>query len=618
MLIEPPSPDWGELSTSIPFEIARQKKRNPREFAEELYTHIKVSQELIETCEVAGKGYINFKINFNKIATQILQYALEEDISYGYIEVTHPLTIIVEHTSVNPVHPIHIGQARNPILGDALARLLEKRNHRIQRHYYVDDMGRQSAILVYGYKLLGQPSIEEKPDTFLGKLYSITSCLVEIQALKKQINLPEGANNDDSIEERQKIQRELDDWIAVAADMKDKYPKMFNQLSTTIMREEDPEQLISRIIKLYESGDHDTKRLVRTVSDLCIEGFQKTLTRLDVTFDSWDWESDFVWSGRVKTLVDLLRLSSYSRWKDDVLELDVERIVDSLDLRRKLGISETYHLPSLTLIRSDGTTLYTTRDIAYSLFKFEEAKRVINVIGAEQRLAQLQLKTALYALSEKEKADNLIHFGFGLIDLPGFRMSSRRGRAISLDEVLDEALERAYQEVRRRDTTSTENELRQIAEKIGIASIKYALLSVEPIKTVTFTWDRVLNFEKNSAPFINYAYTRILSILKKVEKAIPSKVCGELLTHPLERRLLLQILKFPEVFQGAADKLRPNEITHFTNALAELFHEYYEKVKVIGSKDEATLLARIALIKAVAIVIRNAMEVLGIELSEKM
>ena len=138
ILIEPPSPDWGELSTSISFEIARQNKRNPREFAEELSTHIKVSQDLIETWEVAGKGYINFKINFNKIATQIVQHALEENSAYGYIEVTHPLTIIVEHTSVNPVHPIHIGQARNPILGDALARLLEKRNHRIQRHYYVD------------------------------------------------------------------------------------------------------------------------------------------------------------------------------------------------------------------------------------------------------------------------------------------------------------------------------------------------------------------------------------------------------------------------------------------------------------------------------------------------
>jgi arginyl-tRNA synthetase len=256
--------------------------------------------------------------------------------------------------------------------------------------------------------------------------------------------------------------------------------------------------------------------------------------------------------------------------------------------------------------------------MAYSLFKFERGKRVINVIGAEQSLAQLQLKAALYALGEDDKARNLIHFAFGLVEMPGHRMSSRRGRIITLDEVLNEALERAYQEVRKRDKTSSTEECKRIADKIGIASIKYALLSVEPLRTVTFTWDRVLDFEKNSIPFINYAYTRTLGILKKLGKKPQTKIDGTKLTHPLEKRALIQIMKFPEVFKEAVDNLRPNEITNFTNKLAELFHEYYEKVNVIASPDEDTRLARAALVKALAIVIRNAMKIIGIELTEKM
>ncbi|MGC8961798.1 MAG: arginine--tRNA ligase, partial [Candidatus Bathyarchaeia archaeon] len=292
-------------------------------------------------------------------------------------------------------------------------------------------------------------------------------------------------------------------------------------------------------------------------------------------------------------------------------------IVD-MDLRDKLKLRETHHVPSLTLIRSDGTTLYTTRDIAYSLYKFEGADRVINVIGAEQSLAQLQLKAALYALGEREKAENLIHFSFGLVEMPGRRMSSRRGRIITLDEVLDEALARAYEEVRKRDKTSTDEEVREIAERIGLASIKYALISVEPIRTVTFTWDRVLDFEKNSAPFINYAYTRALGILRKFGGEVPAEVEGKELTHPLERRLLLQIAKFPEEFVDAADSLRPNAIANYAIGLAESFHEYYEKVNVIGSKEETVRLARIALVKSIAIVLRNSMEAIGIKLSEKM
>jgi arginyl-tRNA synthetase len=290
--------------------------------------------------------------------------------------------------------------------------------------------------------------------------------------------------------------------------------------------------------------------------------------------------------------------------------------VEEFSLRRILNISPGYHLPSLTLARSDGTTLYITRDIAYTIKKFNLADEVVNVIGAEQSLAQLQLKIALFCLGKGQLALKLKHLAFGLVELPGFKMSSRRGRIVTLDEVIDEAIKRAYQEVSKRFSLSEEEKI-EVAKRIGIASIKYALLSVEPLKTVIFNWDRVLNFEKNSAPFINYAYTRAGGILRKAKITLENIDVSKL-THPLEKEILLKIIKFPEVFKNATDNLKPEDLVNFANALAENFHEYYEKVDVTHVPEEELKKARVFLIYAVRSVIKTAMELAGIKLAEKM
>ncbi|MEM4246625.1 MAG: arginine--tRNA ligase, partial [Candidatus Bathyarchaeia archaeon] len=178
----------------------------------------------------------------------------------------------------------------------------------------------------------------------------------------------------------------------------------------------------------YERNEPAATRLIRRVSELCLTGFRQTLSRLGIEFDRWDWESDLVWRGEVSQLVEMLKRSGYVDAEEGVLKLDCERIVEERALRGELGISDSHHLSPLTLSRSDGTTLYTTRDLAYTLSKFKNADRVINVVGAEQRLAQLQLKIALYVIGMDRYASNLVHFAFGLVDLPGYKMSSRRGR----------------------------------------------------------------------------------------------------------------------------------------------------------------------------------------------
>jgi len=299
------------------------------------------------------------------------------------------------------------------------------------------------------------------------------------------------------------------------------------------------------------------------------------------------------------------------------LELDAERIVEEFDLRSVLGVSSEYHIPSLTLTRSDGTTLYTTRDIAYSLWKFERVERVVNVIGAEQTLAQLHLKIALCALGYKGFAFNQRHFAYGLVELPGYKMSSRRGRFITFDEVINEAVRRAKAEVSKRTPDLPEDQREQIANTIAISAVKYALLSVEPTKNVVFVWDKVLNFETNSAPFINYAYTRAVGILRKLGE-LPPEINYQLIDDALGRKLIFEISRFPQIFCEAADNLRPDDIANYCNMLAEKFHEYYEKVDVIHVKDKAVRYARGALIRAMQIVLRNGMAVLGMDLSERM
>ena len=186
-----------------------------------------------------------------------------------------------------------------------------------------------------------------------------------------------------------------------------------------------------------------------------------------------------------------------------------------LILKAKLGLSDNNEVPPLTLVRADGTTLYTTRDIAYTIWKFKHAEKVINVIGMEQSLAQLQLKLALYAMGYGKDADNLVHFAYNLVTLPGYKMSSRRGHYITFDEVLDEAVRRAYEEVSKRSPMLSEEEKRNIANFVGLGAVRYALVDVDPGKPVMFTWERVLNFETNSAPYVQYTHARACSILRK-------------------------------------------------------------------------------------------------------
>ncbi len=557
---------------------------------------------------------MNFHVNLPKFTSLTLESIRQQDSTYGFVKTEQPLNIIVEHTSVNPLHPIHIGQARNPMIGDALARILTCRGHTVSRHYYIDDVGRQSSVVAYGYAKLDEPEPDEKADHFVGKIYTITCCLVELNRLKRELELAKSASPSDEIV---KLNKQIAEWMSIAAELKEKFPKLFNRLLEKIVEEENPEEEINKLNRAYEDGEPEAKRLIREVSELCLNGFKQTQERVEIRYDSWDWESDFVWSNQVSEVLQKLKTSPFVYTEGGVWEFDAEKVTRVLDLKAKLGLRGDYEVPPLTLVRADGTSLYTTRDVAYTLWKFDRAEKVINVIGMEQSLAQLQLKIALYALGYSKYADNFVHFAYNLVTLPGCKMSSRRGRYITFDEVLSEAVERAYEEVSKRSPQLSEKEKRGIADFVGLGAVRYALVDVDPSKPVVFTWDRVLNFETNSAPYVQYTHARACSILRKAERE-PEKADFALLKEKLERELILSLASFPDAFIEATEYLKPNLISGFTSALADKFNTFYNALPVIKAETEELSDARLALTDAIRIVLRNALTLIGVLAPEKM
>ncbi|MEM4576621.1 MAG: arginine--tRNA ligase [Candidatus Nezhaarchaeales archaeon] len=610
----PPNREMGELAYPC-FEVARTFGVNPRRLADDIASRIMAQdRRYVDKAESAGAGYVNFYANHYELARELFSTIINLQSNYGLVETSNPLKTIVEHTSGNPVHPLTIGTARNAIIGDSLASLLRARGHKVETHFYINDMGLQVMIAAYGHSKVKEKVLGGKPDHSIGAIYPITNAIVEILSLKKRL---ENVSTDD---ERQEIIKEIDEWVGVAYDLKSRYPELFDLLLDKITIDGDPRATISRLNRDYEGGSKEAVRIVRELCNAVIEGFKQTLERLWIRFDEWDWESEItVWSGATEKVIDDIR--KVAPWafeeSDGALILNVDKIASLLGLKEKWNLEEK-EIPKLTLKRADGTTLYTTRDIAYALWKLAKADKVINVIGAEQSLAQLQLKIVLALLGVRDVEKRYIHYAYELVRLPGAKMSSRRGRYIALDDLLNEAVNRVKLEVEKRGWELSEEEKREIAEIIGVGAVKYALLSVTASKPITFDWNQVINFERNSFPFINYTYVRALGILRKSGFTPTSEVDTTKLTHGYERELIIQMAKYPKVFVEAADELKPELLTNYLNQISELFNAYYEKVNVIKEKDEETRKARLMLVYAIKSVIESCARALNFKLAQRM
>jgi arginyl-tRNA synthetase len=610
-LSRPPSIEMGELSSSICLQLGQRLGMRPQDLAERVVKEILATPRRLVASAEGKNGYINFHADIGSFSRLVLEAATGDE-EYGFLKTDSPERIMVEHTSANPIRPLHIGTARNSILGDSLARMQRRRGNRVEVHFYVDDMGRQVATATYGWRLLGKPEPSGRPDEWFGEIYAIVNVLKEVGRLKRELEEAKRRGDD---EEVWRINKELDKYASAANELRERSP-LFDELNERMRSDPDPDGSIMRLNTEYERGDPEAVRDVRRLVEHCVRGFEEVLGELDIRFDFWDYEGDLVWSGAVEEAIEALRRTPYTYYEGGALVLDCEMAARELGLKERWGISPSHEIPRLVLRRADGTTLYTPRDIAYSIQKFKRVDRVINVIGCDQSLAQLQLRIALAAMGKVDLADRQIHYAYEFVRLPEVKMSGRLGRYVTLRELLDRAVSLAYGEVSKRSPNLPMDEIRSIARMVGHGAVKYTLLSLDPMKVVVFDWNKALNFEMNSAPFIQYSHARACNILKRAQDRPEPDY--SLLTDVRERELVFLISQFPEVFLESCESLRPSGIASYANTLADRFNAFYAALPVIRAEPPGLAGARLMLVDAVRVVLRNALSVLGIEAPERM
>ncbi len=522
--------EHADLASTIAFSLAKQRKAAPHKIAPEIASQIRERVKSEAGADVTVSGpYLNFSFT-DDYADRAVLAALKPE--FGYLGGSRQRTVL-EHTSANPNGPLHVGHIRNTVIGDTLSRCFRKAGRKTEVQYYVNDMGRQIAIVVWGFDRFRKPLESlEKGDHHVASVYI-------------------DANRD--LKEDPSLTAEVD-----------------------------------RLMQMVESGDPDTVRRFRSAVTRCLEGFRVTLGDLNAKHDRFVWESDFIRNGdtgRVIARFDRLPECRH----EETLNLDLT----------SCGFEKNY-----VLRRSDGTTVYAARDIAYHIWKGRNFDRMIDVLGADHKLIGAQLSAALRLLGEK--APEIVFFEF--VSLPEGSMSTRAGKFISADELIAEVRKKAFQEVTTRRPELPVEEREKIAASVAIAAIRYDIVKVSAEKATVFDWNEALDFERQSGPYIQYAHARACSILEKAgDFNTVSRV-----SMPTEIALAKQIGKFPYVLERVITDLKPAYLALYARDLADLFNAFYHAEPVLkaegGERD-----ARLTLVLASQLTLKNVLETLGID-----
>ncbi|MCD6323983.1 MAG: arginine--tRNA ligase, partial [Desulfurococcales archaeon] len=577
------------------------------ELAAKLAEDLRAKDLFLKDVKSAGV-YLNFFVKYPDYSKKVLTSVKELGEGYGRPVIWEGKRIVVEYVSANPVHPLHIGSGRNAVLGDFIYRILKFSGAEVQRRYYVDDVGLQVAYLGYGYIKLGKPNPPAgmKPDHYYGLIYAATTTIIDILKLKKELDVKKSSGNNERVLE---LSRQIDELMSDLARIKEKIPEEIDALLNALSRVEDPESEVNELMRKYEAGDKDSEP-VREVASKVVEGIRKTLESLGIEMDVWDWESDLIRSGMVDKVLREARESLHFTEHKGVPALQFEGLLKDPALRKKLRIPEGLDIPPLILVRKNGSTLYTTRDIAYTLKKFREfdADLVINVIAVEQTLPQAQLRLALHALGHAREAESLIHYKYEMVNLPGTSMSGRRGRYVTVDEVL-EKMTTLVQELMK----GKKSEAGDKALKIARSAFKYMMLSASPSKTLVFDLRKALDTNQLSGPYLQYTYARANSVLEKAGEVEWDTVDFSATSQGLRRRLIWLIGKFPSVMSKVASELHPEDLVHFLNEVADAFNAWYDKEPILKEGDRGVRALKLAITASVKTVLGTGMSVLGLD-----
>ncbi|MBO7627566.1 MAG: arginine--tRNA ligase [Paludibacteraceae bacterium] len=559
----------GDL-TLVVFPFLKASKKKPEETAQEIGDYLVANASEVEKFNVV-KGFLNMVIKKGHWVSALNNILADDNFGKKTPTPESPL-YMVEYSSPNTNKPLHLGHVRNNLLGSSLCRILEACGLRVVKTNIVNDRGIHICKSMLAWKLFGNGETPEssgkKGDHLVGDYY--VKFDKEYRAQVKEL-MSQGQSEEDA---------------------KKNAPLMVEA---------------QQMLKKWEAGDAEVRALWEKMNNWVYAGFDETYKRMGVSFDKIYYESQTYLDGKAKVNEGLEKGVFYRR-EDGSVWADLTK--DGLD--EKL------------LLRADGTSVYMTQDIgtAQQRFRDYDISRMIYVVGNEQNYHFQVLSILLDRLGFKWGKD-LVHFSYGMVELPEGKMKSREGTVVDADDLMDKMVEDAKQmslELGKLQDCS-EAEVDEVARICGLGALKYFILKVDPRKNMMFDPKESIDFNGNTGPFIQYTHARICSVLRKAAEmgiTLPNKLNEDLQISDTEGMLIQSLASYPDVVAQAGKEFSPALIANYIYDLVKQFNSFYHDFSILKEENEDVRAFRLLLSKSVAKVVKSGMGLLGIEVPERM
>jgi arginyl-tRNA synthetase len=552
---------FGDYQTNIAMILAKQQRANPRQVAQDIIAKLEVA-DICAPLEIAGAGFVNFRLKPEWLAQHFAQFVHDERL--GVPLPARVKKIVIDFSSPNVAKPMHVGHIRSTILGDALARIATFVGHAVVRDNHIGDWGTQFGMLLIGWKT--------------------------------------------------ELNRE-----ALAADALGEMERIYKLISARC--KSDPatlERARQELVKLQD-GDAENLGLWHEMQQLSQAQFDSIYGRLGVKFDVALGESFY--NPQLKSVVEELRARGIATESEGALCVFSDGTLKQEDDPFLIKDQDGWRPNPALVQKSDGAANYTTTDLATLEYRLKtwSPDEIAYVTDGRQQLHFRQL-FAIFRRWHPQFNARLAHVWFGsILGDDGKPFKTRTGETVKLADLLDEAEERALKLVTEKNPDLPEGDRREIARVVGLGAVKYADLLPNRQSDYVFSWDKMLSFQGNTAPYLQYSYVRIRSIFRRgEEQGTLGEQTGDLvLTEPAELTLAKKLLQFGEVLPLVLDDFRPNLLANYLYELASTFHGFFESCPVLKSEG-ATRFSRLALCDATARVLRQGLGLLGIEVPERM
>ncbi len=564
--------------TLVVFPFLKMSRKGPEQTASEIGEYLKANCPAIAACNVI-KGFLNLTIS-SDCWIELLGN-IHSTPQYGFTAATEssPL-VMIEYSSPNTNKPLHLGHVRNNLLGNALANIVAANGNRVVKTNIVNDRGIHICKSMLAWLKYGEGETPEssgkKGDHLIGDYYV---------AFDKHYK-----------DEVKELMTKF-----TAEGMSEEEAKAKAEAESPLMKE------AREMLVKWEAGDPEVRDLWKRMNDWVYAGFDETYKMMGVSFDKIYYESDTYLKGKEKVLEGLEKKFFY-RKEDGSVWADLTG--EGLD--HKL------------LLRADGTSVYMTQDIGTAKLRFADfpIDKMIYVVGNEQNY-HFQVLSILLDKLGFEWGKGLVHFSYGMVELPEGKMKSREGTVVDADDLMAEMIQTAKetsQELGKLDGL-TQEEADDIARIVGLGALKYFILKVDARKNMTFNPQESIDFNGNTGPFIQYTYARIQSVLRKAKDAgitIPQTLPVGIELSEKEEGLIQMLANFTAVVKEAGTTYSPSGIANYCYDLVKEYNQFYHDFSILREKNEALKVFRLALSENVAKIVRLGMGLLGIEVPERM